>query len=37
MGNEKCGKTSIVSQFARCEMSEEYMPTIGVDFAIKTI
>lgn len=32
VGDSKVGKSSIVQQFAQCGFSQEYTPTIGVDF-----
>ena len=37
LGSDRCGKTAIVSQYARDLMITEYQPTIGADFAIKVI
>ena len=37
IGNSASGKSSILLRFAEDGFDENYLPTIGVDFKIKTI
>ena len=37
VGNSNVGKSSLLLRFADDAWSEEYMPTLGVDFKIRTI
>lgn len=36
-GTERCGKSTLIQRFANDQQLLEYIPTIGVDFAIKVI
>ncbi len=37
LGNSEVGKTSFINKYMNDSFSENYLPTIGIDFAIKTI
>lgn len=37
MGDDQTGKSSILNRYVKGTFLEEYLPTIGVDFAVKTI
>lgn len=37
VGDSRVGKSSILSQFDRSSFSDSYLPTIGVDFLIKSV
>ena len=37
IGNPKCGKSSIISQFANSSFNKNYKTTIGADFTRKDI
>jgi len=37
LGDSGCGKSSLLLRYTQNEFSHEYMPTIGIDFRLKTV
>jgi small GTP-binding protein len=37
IGNSSVGKTCLLRRFAEGNFSENFIPTVGIDFSVKTI